>query len=144
MAELRLERDYNIAADELFEMISTQAGLLQWWGPETMTVPEHNLDFTREGPWFSVMVNPEGGRYKVSGQVTHVRAGNSVGFTWAWHDENDARGEESHVTLKVEALNNAQSRLVLHHTDLPHQEAADNHNTGWSSSLNKLNAALSA
>ena len=64
-----------------------------------MHVPLHDLEFTRLGPWFSVMQNPEGGQYKVSGHVTHIDPPNSVGFTWAWHDKADARGTESHVDL---------------------------------------------
>ena len=52
-------------------------------GPRGMHVPEHNLDFSRTGPWYSVMQNAEGQTYKVSGHVTHVDPPNSVGFTWA-------------------------------------------------------------
>ena len=141
MAELTIERDFAVSPERLFAAVSKQADLLAWWGPEGMHVPQHDLDFTRKGPWFSVMQNAEGQQYKVSGQVTHVDPPNSVGFTWAWHDENDARGAESHVTFKVSARGSG-ARLTLLHVDLPDDEAAQNHNKGWSSSLNKLTALL--
>ncbi len=142
MADLRLERDLDVTLDRLWEFISTPEGLIQWWGPEGLTVPDHNLDFTRLGPWHSVMVGAEGQRYKVSGQVTHVRPKTSVGFTWAWHDEADRRGPESHVTLALEPLAGDRTRLVLDHVDLPDAEAAQRHEEGWTSCLKKLERQL--
>ena len=141
MAELTLERDFSVPPARLFEAITQQADLLQWWGPEGMHVPLHDLDFSREGPWYSVMQNADGQTYKVSGHVTHVDPPHSVGFTWAWHDETDTRGAESHVTFKVSAQDGG-ARLTLIHADLADDDAATNHNTGWTSSLVKLTALM--
>ena len=138
MPDLRLERDLDVSPDELWTFISAPEGLIQWWGPEGVTIPDHNLDFTRLGPWHSVMIGSEGKRYKVTGQVTHVRPKTSVGFTWAWHDEDDARGPESHVTLSIEPIGSDRARLVLDHMELPDDEAARHHNEGWISCLKKL------
>lgn len=140
MPDLKMERDFPVTPERLFEVVSTQSGLLMWWGPEGMHVPEHDLDFSREGPWFSVMENGEGQQYKVSGQVTHVKPLQSVGFTWAWHDDQDKRGPESHVTFTVSATD-AGARLTIDHRDLA--DAAKGHEQGWSSSLNKLEKAIS-
>ncbi|AXT28029.1 SRPBCC domain-containing protein [Ruegeria sp. AD91A] len=139
MADLKLEREFPVSPEELFAWISDGAKLLQWWGPEGMHVPEHNLDFSRTGPWYSVMENGEGQRYKVSGHVTHVDPPKSVGFTWGWHDDQDQRGAESHVTLSVAATESG-AHLVLDHRELADAEAAANHNQGWTSSLRKLEA----
>ncbi|NOE35078.1 MULTISPECIES: SRPBCC domain-containing protein [unclassified Ruegeria] len=139
MADLKLERDFPVSPEDLFAWISDGSRLLQWWGPERMHVPEHNLDFSRTGPWYSVMENGEGQRYKVSGHVTHVDPPKSVGFTWGWHDDQDQRGNESHVTLSVAATSTG-SRLTLDHKELADAEAAANHNQGWTSSLRKLEA----
>lgn len=137
MPDLRLERRYATTPERLFALISEAAHLLKWWGPEGLHIPEGDLDFTRTGPWWSVMQNAEGQRYKVSGQVTHVNPPNSVGFTWGWHDDDDQRGAESHVTLTVKADGDG-ALLVLDHRDLATEEAARNHEAGWSSSFNKL------
>ncbi|WP_372573462.1 SRPBCC family protein [Ruegeria jejuensis] len=139
MSELRLERHYPISAKKLFAWVSDPDKLLKWWGPEGLHVPEHDLDFTRKGPWYSVMVNDEGQRYKVSGHVTHVDPPKSVGFTWGWHDDADARGAESHVTLTVEGTEDG-ARLILDHRDLSDADIAANHEKGWISSLRKLDA----
>ncbi len=139
MADLKLEREFPVSPDILFAWISDGAKLLQWWGPEGVHVPEHDLDFSRLGPWFSVMQNNEGQQFKVSGQVTHVDPPNSVGFTWAWHDDQGQRGPESHVILSV-AATGIGSRLVVDHRELADAEAAANHEQGWTSSLRKLEA----
>lgn len=137
MTDLRLERTFRCSADTLFAFVTEPARLLEWWGPEGMHVPEGTLDFTREGPWDSVMQSAEGQRFKVSGQVTKVDPPHSVGFTWAWHDETGQRGAESHVTLTVKPDGDG-SRLVLDHRGLAGDDAAQSHEKGWSSSLDKL------
>ena len=137
MPELTLKRHYAAPPAKVFDYVSKSEHLLKWWGPEGLHVPEHNLSFQRKGPWMSVMQNEQGDRFKVSGQVTHVDPPNSIGFTWAWHDETDARGVESHVTIKVVPAQAGGTDLELTHVDLP-PDAADNHEQGWSSSLRKL------
>ena len=111
MTDLSLEREFNISADRLFDWISRDGKLVQWFGPEGMNVPESNLDFSRTGPWFAVMSNASM-TVKVSGQVTHVDPPRSVGFTWGWHDDDGTRGSESHVTMTVVPTNSG-ARLVL-------------------------------
>lgn len=142
MPDLRLTRDFNVTPERLFNAITRRADLCLWWGPEGMDLPEEHLDFSRTGPWFSVMRNSEGQRYKVSGQVTHVTPPRSVGFTWAWHDDSDTRGAESHVTFTIEETDTG-ARLVIDHRDLGDDEISANHERGWTSTLNKLTNLLS-
>ena len=85
------------------------------------------------------MENSDGQQFKVSGHVTHVDPPNSVGFTWGWHDDQDQRGPESHVTFSIVATETG-ARLVIDHRELADAEVAENHNTGWTSSLRKLEA----
>jgi len=138
MPDLILERTFSAAPERVFEFVSKTEHLLKWWGPEGMFVPEHELSFEATGPWMSVMQNSDGMRVKVSGHVTHVDPPNSVGFTWAWHDENDARGVESHVTIKLVPAQGGGTAMTLNHVDLPDGETAKNHEMGWTSSLRKL------
>lgn len=141
MSELTLERHYNSSPETVFAFVTQADLLLRWWGPEGITLPEHKLGFTRLGPWMSVMKGSEGQTYKVSGEVLHVDPPNSVEFSWAWHDgETDERGHESKVRFSVKSSQDGGTIFTLHHTDLPSEEAAGNHNEGWTSSLKKLEA----
>ena len=139
MPNLVMERTFDATPEKVFTYLSKAEHIVKWWGPEGMTLPEHELAFDKTGPWLSVMQNAEGQQYKVSGQVTHVDPPNSVGFTWGWHDDQDQRGAESHVTLTVEPAGEG-ARLILDHRELGDDEIAANHNTGWTSSLRKLEA----
>jgi uncharacterized protein YndB with AHSA1/START domain len=141
MTDLRLEREFKVPPDLLFAALSTQADLLQWWGPEGMHIPKGDMDFTRPGPWYSVMQGNDGQQYKVSGHVTHVDPPKSIGFTWGWHDDQDQRGGESHVTFTV-VPTDAGSRLILDHRDLDDSDQSSRHEAGWISSLRKLSALL--
>jgi uncharacterized protein YndB with AHSA1/START domain len=137
MAEVKLERLLNAPVAKVFAFVTEPGNLAKWWGPEGMTLPDVALDFRQEGPWHSVMMNAEGQRFKVSGRVTHVRAPHSVGFTWAWHDEADQRGDESHVTISLEDAGDGRTRFTLHHVQLT-PEGAVSHEQGWVSTLRKL------
>lgn len=138
MTDLKLERIIAAPQETVFQFISIRENLMKWWGPEGMHIPEGDLDFTRTGTWFSVMQNAEGKRFKVSGQVTKVSPPDLVAFTWGWHDENDDRGHESHVMIKLDDLGNGQTKLTLNHQNLADEESASNHNMGWTSSLRKF------
>lgn len=142
MAELVLERKLNAPIDRVFAFVTQPENLTKWWGPEGMTVPEGDLNLSRLGAWDSVMMSPEGGRFKVSGVVTSISAPKSVVFTWAWHDENDVRGNDSTVSLDLKADGDA-TLFRLTHTGLADDESAQNHTQGWTSSLHKLEALAS-
>ncbi|MCV2881738.1 SRPBCC family protein [Actibacterium sp. XHP0104] len=144
MTDVRLERYFPISADALFEWVTRPDRLGQWFGTEWVDMVEHDINFTRKGPWRAVMIARDGGqRFKVTGHVTHLRPPHSVGFTWAWHDDTDTRGPESHVTFTVQAQEEG-AVLIIDHRDLPGDEAAKQHEQGWTSTLRRLEQALQA
>lgn len=141
MSDLQLRRTFPVSPEILFGWVTTPDKLLKWWGPEGVSIPEHDLDLSRTGPWYSVMQNSDGQRFHVSGQVTHVDVPKSVGFTWAWHEEDGSRGAESHVTLTIAAAGDG-AMLVVDHRDLGDDVIAARHEEGWTSTLRKLEAEL--
>ena len=138
MPHLTLNRDFSAPVDRVFAFISEPANLKKWWGPEGVSIPEGQLDFSRIGPWSSVMENDQKQRWKVSGTVTHIDPPTALAFTWAWHDENDARGEETIVRITLSKAANNTTRLQLHQSTFSNEEARNNHKEGWTSSLRKL------
>jgi uncharacterized protein YndB with AHSA1/START domain len=142
MSKLRIERHFRAGPETVFAYLTQPGHILKWWGPEGMSVPESQLDLTRPGPWSSVMMSADGRRYKVTGTVVSVDPPNSVEFTWAWHDERDARGHESMVRLEVRPEKNGGTLFTLQHSGLADEESARNHTSGWQSSLRKLERML--
>ncbi len=130
MPDIRIEREFGVTPETLFRVVTEQADILNWWGYDGMTFPDYALDLTREGAWHFVMVGDAGKRFKLSGRVTHVNPPRSVGFTWAWHDEEDKRGPESHVTYTIDRTENG-ARLTIDHRDLASDDIAAEHEAGW-------------
>ena len=95
MADIRIEREFPVTQARLFEVITTNAALLQWWGHEGWSMRGERLDFSREGPWHSAMTSDEGNLFQMSGQVTKVQPIDMVGFTWRWDEPPQMRGNES-------------------------------------------------
>ncbi len=142
MADIQLQRTFGVSVERLFEVVTSRRYLLEWIGHDGMTKPEDDLDFSREGPWFVVMQGADGTRYKVSGQVTHVRAPSTVGFTWGWHDPDDKRGSESHVIFTVQPVPQG-AQLTIDHCDLDDSPQSQRHLEGWTASVERLGALVS-
>lgn len=138
MSELIIDKNFAAKPEAVFAFVTQKDHLLKWWGPEGITIAEHDLDFTRLGPWSSIMVNANGQRYKVTGEVTLIDDPNAVELTWGWHDDNDERGHNSSVRFEVKSNGQGGTHFRLIHSNLPDDESAENHNSGWSSSFKKL------
>lgn len=138
MSELRIERKFAANPETVFAFVTKTENLLKWWGPEGITVLEHELDLSRTGSWSSVMVSDEGQRYKVTGEVLNIDPPRSVEFTWGWHDDDDKRGQNSTVRFELSSDGAGGTDFLLVHSGLADDEVAGNHNMGWTSSLSKL------
>ncbi len=142
MTDLTLERHFPVAPEVVFAHVTKEEHLKNWMGPVTMTCSEIDMELTQDAKWFAVILNSEGQRHKMSGKVTDIDPPRTVDFTWGWHDETDARGHESNVRFQVTSDGGDGSIFKLIHTNLPDTEAAESHNSGWTSTLTKLEAML--
>ena len=134
---LRIAMTFPAPPELVFEFVTQRRRVRDWWGPEGMSLPDEALDFSRPGPWHSVMMNADGKRFKVSGQVTEVAPPHALEFTWGWHDDTDARGPESRVRIELRPAAGG-TEFVLTHEGLPDEDSRANHRLGWTSSLGKL------
>jgi len=138
MSELKIERTFPVSPEQVFAFVTQTDHLLKWWGPEGVSMKEHNLDLSRRGAWSSTLVNSQGALHKMSGEVVAVDPPNSVEFTWGWHDDKDERGYESRVRFEVRRDRDGGTLFTLTHSGLTDDEAAANHTKGWTSALRKL------
>jgi uncharacterized protein YndB with AHSA1/START domain len=60
-------------------------------------------------------------------------------FTWAWEDENGKLGHETLVTVTM-TEQGSKTKLTLHQAVFESVTARDAHNTGWTSSIERLAA----
>lgn len=139
-----LERILPASATRVFEMVSQPENMVRWWGHDGMIVPDHNLDFSKPGAWYSVMESPDGTRRLVSGEVTEVDPPRFIAFTWAWHEGGPGgeRGTETRVTIQIDEVDANRARMVLSHFDLATDPARAGHAKGWMSIFDKLEKGL--
>ena len=45
MSDLKIERTFSAEPEKVYAFVTQTSHLLDWWGPEGMSVPEHDLDF---------------------------------------------------------------------------------------------------
>jgi len=138
MSVLTIERRFSAAPETVFAYLTGNRNLLEWWGPEGMSLRAEHLDLSRPGPWSSSLVNAEGGIHKMSGEVIAVEPPKFVEFTWGWHNDRDERGHESVVRFEIEPADAGGTRFVLVHSGLPDEDSVTNHGKGWTSALRKL------
>ena len=70
MTDVVLERTFKATPQHLFEMITLPQNMVRWWGHDGLSVTDGQFDFSRPGPWFSVMTGQDGRAHRVSGEVT--------------------------------------------------------------------------
>lgn len=133
MSELKIERAYDIAPQELFAFITEADNLLKWWGPEGANATQVQLDLTRPGPWALVLDTPRG-PYAMRGIVKSVSPPNSVEFTMNV-PEKDA--PDSNVRFDVRPNGKGGSIFTLTQTGISEQMVAMG-KSGWVSTLARL------
>lgn len=139
-----LQRVMPASATRVFEMISQPQNMVRWWGHDGMIIPEHDLNFSRPGPWHSVMELPDGTRKMVSGEVTQVDPPRFIAFTWAWHDGGPGgpRGSETKVTIEITEAGDDRATMTLSHYGLTTDTARAGHTKGWLAIYDKLEKGL--
>ena len=133
---LRLERRLNARPDKVFEAWADPEQLVQWFGPEGMTIPEHDIDARVGGRWMTVMHGPDGKDHRVSGIYRAIERPRRLVFTWAW--ENDGqRGYETEVTVEFRP-DGAGTLMILTQQAFASAEDHGRHEHGWVSTFKDL------
>ncbi len=138
---LRIEREFSVSPEILYDAWVKQEVFAKWWGPEGMKTPIHNLDVRVGGNWSATMENAEGQRYTSSGVYKELNRPNRLVFTWGWVLDDGSRGHESEVALTFSKTDTG-TLMVLVQGRFEDKKARDGHNAGWCSSFNDLEKVL--
>jgi uncharacterized protein YndB with AHSA1/START domain len=131
---LRLERLIAAPPERVFALWTKPDQLVKWWGPEGFDVPVSALDVRVGGQWRTTMRSPDGRLLTVSGVYRQIVPPNRLVLTWAWDDDNGARGHETEITLTFESVPGG-TRLTLVQQTFATADARDRHSHGWFSSF---------
>ena len=134
---LRIQRTFNGPVDHVFDAWVNPDILVQWWGPEGFSIPEHDIDPREGGAWTTTMLSPEGSRHVVSGIYKKIDRPNELVLTWSWKQDDGSQGHETEITVKF-ASEGDGTRMDFVQQVFAEAEHAANHRHGWDSSFNCL------
>jgi uncharacterized protein YndB with AHSA1/START domain len=138
---LRLERLIASPPEDLFALWVEPENLLKWWAPDGFEAVVGGLDIRPGGRWRMMLRRPDGGVVATSGVYRVVEPPRHLVFTWAWENSAGARGHETEVAVSFEPAPGG-TRLVLVQQHFESRQARDNHNRGWSASLDRQQKIL--
>lgn len=137
---LTLKRHFNAPRETVFAAWTDPQKLSRWFGPARVTVLEAEIAAFAGGSYRIVMLDDEGGRHEVGGTYREVVPPERLVFTWAWKSTPE---RESIVTLRL-AEAPGGTLLTLVHEQFADEATRGRHEHGWTGSLEKLDAFLSA
>lgn len=131
---VKLIKQIKAAPATVFEALTRPENILQWWGPDAGQTVSAETDLRPGGRYSIVFRMLDGREFNPTGRYEEVVPGSRLVFTWEWPDRPDW---ESRVTIDLRPIDTG-TELTLTHENLPDQEAADSHETGWAGLLNQL------
>ncbi len=143
MKELRIERRFPVAPARVFAFVTETENLVKWWGPEGTSLGEHNLDLSKTGDWFFVLIDPSGGHTRVSGVVLEVDPPNRVEFTLVLPSKEGPAEIDSVVRFEISPDGAGGTVFVLTQTGLTSEQIVEGSTNGWISTLTRLERLLS-
>lgn len=138
---LRITREFRAPIERVYDAFTKPDQLARWWGPEGIAMAELEVNAHVGGAWTTTMVNDKGERFTVSGVYTRLSPPTGLVFTWGWLQEDGSGGHETTVTISLESTDTG-TRLTLVQTAFQDSDSCDNHEGGWVSSFNCLEAFL--
>src|SRR5262249_12899410 len=137
-APLRIVRVLKASPDEVFAAWTDPRSLAVWMCPGTTRRATAEADVRVGGRFRIVMQGPDCD-YEHTGEYLVLDRPRRLVFTWKSEATN---GRTTTVSVELEPRGDRETVLTLTHEDLPDEEAAARHRSGWGDITEKLGAAL--
>ena len=137
---LNLTRQLKASRTAVFRAFTEPEALAAWFGPETVTAKNVQVDLRVGGRYSLEMHNAEGLVTTLSGVYQEITPPERLVMTWLW-GMGDLAGIETRVTIMLSETETG-CELQLVHEGLPGQDWVEKHNGGWTSSFVCLDRLL--
>jgi uncharacterized protein YndB with AHSA1/START domain len=135
---LSLERTYRAAPERIWRAWTQAEALKQWFAPsEAHKVDVMEIDVRVGGRYRIAITAPDGEVHDVSGVYREVVPNERLVFTWAWRSTPERM---SQVTVALQPAGTGTA-LTLTHEQFFDDAARDRHRQGWTTFLDRLEAA---
>lgn len=135
---LTITRRLRARPEKVFAAWTRAEQLAQWFGPPNMKAGtlKAELDVRVGGRYRLSFTGDDGEYFEAGGVYREVVPDERLVFTWAWHSTPE---RESLVTISLKP-DSAGTLMVFNHAQFFDETARDNHQRGWSSFFDKLEA----
>jgi uncharacterized protein YndB with AHSA1/START domain len=134
-AALVVSRMIHRDATTLFEMWTTPAHLVRWWGPQGVTCIAAEVDLRAGGRYRIGNRLPGGRSVWITGEFEHIDAPRLLVYTW--RIEADERTNDERVTVRFDGVDGGTRVRVLHER-ITDPTARESHARGWDGCLDGL------
>lgn len=136
---IRIARLLPAAPQDVFNAWLDADGMKKWLCPGSVMTTVVEID-PKIGGRFKIIMKDGDIEYVHTGEYREITPFKRLVFTWISSLTNN---KPSLVTIEFNKKDN-QTELILFHEELPSDQAADKHNAGWTSILDKLAKAMMA
>lgn len=134
---LVIERIFDAPRELVFKAWTDPEHLVRWYGPRGFTLPSCKLDLRLGGNWRCCMLSAEGAEHWVQGTFREIVEPERLAFTWAHENANGTLNHETLVTVTLVDLGD-KTKLILRQAIFESASARDEHQHGWTSSMERL------
>ena len=131
---LTLKRRLKAPPEKVYEAWTQPAQMMRWWGGANETARTAETDLRVDGRFHVGFKGDNGEKHDVSGTYKEVVPNRKLVFSWAWRSTPE---RESQVTIDIKPDADG-SILTLTHEQFFDEKARDDHERGWSFSLDQL------
>lgn len=126
------------SAERLFAAWTEPEQLQQWWGPESVTCIEAEVDLRIGGRYRIGNQFPDGKVVWISGTFRVIDRPRKLVYTW----QISADAPEELVTVTFRTTNPGECEVTVTHEHIPNRAIRDRHEQGWIGCLAKLASYL--
>lgn len=123
--------------EQVFKAFTDPEWYSQWWGPEGCSSRVTQLELEVGGAYRVDMKLPDGNEAVLYGTYREIDPPRLLAFSLAWEGTPD----ETLVTLELEPHADG-TELTVTHEGFKDQEYCDQHEHGWTSSIDRLERLL--
>ena len=135
---LVVSRIIHAPAERLFKAWTEPEQLRQWWGPESVTCMEAEVDLRVGGRYRIGNQFSDGTVVWISGTFELIDAPHRLVYTWRIGTDP----AEERVTVSFRATTDGQTEVTVVHERIPDKGTRDRHEEGWFGCLKKLSSFL--
>jgi uncharacterized protein YndB with AHSA1/START domain len=141
--ELTVTRVLDAPRELVFRAWTDPEHAARWWGPQGFTTISCEMDVRSGGAYRACMRSSEGTLHCRRGIYREVVAPERLVFTFAWEDAQGKPGHETVVTVTFDDIG-GKTRLTLHQAVFETVTARNEHQRGWTSTIERFAEYLAA